>query len=123
MTGEDAAERRQQEEREARTAEIRRMLEQPGGQEEVAKKFGKNVLATDEFKAAQRQRKVAQAERRAAAEARAQKAQQGAARQKAQQPGRTPTRQDMVAAQKSFQQSGRAADLGRQRKHVQTQSM
>lgn len=123
MTGEDAAERRQQEEREARTAEIRRMLEQPGGQDEVTKAFGKNVLASSEFKAAQRQRKAATAQRREAAEARARDAGQGSARQKAPQPGRTPTRQEMRAAQKSFQQTQAAADLGRQRKHVQSQSM
>ena len=116
---EDAAERRQQEEREARTAEIRRMLEQPGGQDEVAKQFGKNVLASPEFRAAQRQRNAAQAQRREAAEARARDA-----GQKVPQPGRTPTRQEMVAAQKSFQQTGQtAADLGRQRKQIQTQSM
>lgn len=118
---ETAAERRQREEREARTAEIRQMLEQPDGQEEAAKRFGKNILASTEYKAAQRQRKAAQAQRREAAETRAQETQHGAVRQKAQQPGRTPTRQEMLAAQKSFQQTGRAEELRQPRKQAQSQ--
>ncbi|MBS4103092.1 hypothetical protein [Tsukamurella paurometabola] len=53
-----------------RVAEIRRLLEQPGGQDEVSKRFGKSALSSDEYKVAQRQRQEAQARRREAAEAR-----------------------------------------------------
>ncbi|WP_411815827.1 hypothetical protein [Gordonia sp. SND2] len=46
-----AMRRRQQESREARTAEIRRLLDQ-GGPEEVARRYGKSALGGEEFKAA-----------------------------------------------------------------------
>ncbi|GAC80848.1 hypothetical protein SAMN04488550_0590 [Gordonia malaquae] len=117
MTGmtetDTAAQRRQQEEREQRTADIRRLLDQ-GGSEEVAKKYGKSELASSEYKAAQRQRQAAQARRREAAEARAR---DGRERDQGQKPR---TRQEMVDAQRSFERSGAKAQ-GRGRERVQSQ--
>ncbi len=116
---ESAAQRRQQEEREARTAEMRRLLDQPHGSEEVAKKFGKSALASDEYKAAQRQRQAAQARRRDAAESRARDA-----RQSTDVAGQPRTRQEMVAAQKQFAQSGtKTSERSRDRLRSQAQSM
>lgn len=118
MTENDAAARRQQEEREARTAEIRRLLDAPGGTEEVAKRFGKSALGSDEYRAAQRQRQAAQARRREAAESRAREAKRPPG---ADQPR---TRQEMVDAQKRFAQSGAKPDSrSRDRTQSQTQSM
>ncbi len=121
MTENDtAAQRRQQGEREARTSEIRRLLDQ-GGPDEVAKQFGKSSLSSDEYKAAQRQRQAAQARRRDAAESRARDARQQSV-QKTEGAARPRTRQEMVDAQRKFERSGaRAAERGRDR--VQSQAM
>lgn len=49
---------------------MKSLLDQ-GGQDELVKQFGTSALASDEYRAAQRQRQRAQAQRREAAEARA----------------------------------------------------
>lgn len=100
-----ALEVRQREERIRKIAQIKQMLDQPGGgSDEVAKKLGKSALGSDEYKIAQRQRQAAQVRRREAAEARARDARQrqSAAQTAAAVPQRT--RQEMVNAQKGFAQ-------------------
>lgn len=122
MTENDtAAQRRQREEREQRTAEIRRLLDQPGGQDEVAKQFGKAELSSAEYRTAQRQRQAAQARRREAAENRAREARRGA-EDVSSGADRPRTRQEMVDAQRKFERSG-AKSAERSRDRAQSQSM
>lgn len=88
------AERRAEEVDRDKAAEIRRMLEQPGGEDEVARRFGKAELSSDEFRAAQRQLREARTRRRESAEARhrevaGQRAQARAREKSAQSDGQT----------------------------------
>ncbi|MFJ7619816.1 hypothetical protein ACIQYZ_13545 [Rhodococcus erythropolis] len=121
------AERRLEQVDAERVAEIRRMLEQPGGSDEVAKKFGKAELATDEFKTARRQRQEAQTRRREAAEAREREAekQRAAARTQAQdrsRPDRSSDAVDLRSKLKEGRKDLAAADKRSQQQRGQSRS-
>lgn len=70
------AERRLEQVDSEKVAAIKQMLDQPGGQDEVAKRFGKSELTSEEFATARRQQAEARARRREAAEKREQDARQ-----------------------------------------------